>query len=68
MSGIALLPYSDHSYPQAPYQAISKQEYEERTAEMPKIDWEMLSQYEVEDHTVGSQELACVGTSCELPN
>ena len=34
---------------------------------MPKdIDWEKLSEYEVEDTTVGSQTLACSGDSCEI--
>ena len=35
---------------------------------MPKdVDWAVeLQAFETEDNTVGSQELACVGTSCEI--
>jgi ribonucleoside-diphosphate reductase alpha chain len=67
LSGIALLPYSEHTYQQAPYQAISEQEYEEAKAAMPTLDFSDLAVYESEDMTTGSQELACVGGACELP-
>jgi hypothetical protein len=33
---------------------------------MPTFDWEALAAYEFEDTTTSSQELACVGTSCEF--
>jgi hypothetical protein len=34
---------------------------------MPKdIDWSKLQDYETEDNTRGSQELACKSGSCEL--
>jgi hypothetical protein len=34
---------------------------------MPKdIDWSKLSEYEQQDNTIGSQELACVGGACEI--
>jgi ribonucleoside-triphosphate reductase len=66
-SGISLLPTSDHIYQQAPYEAIDEDEYNRLAAEMPKnIDWENLSQFEQEDNTTGSQELACVGGACEI--
>jgi hypothetical protein len=36
-------------------------------AAMPQnVDWEELSQFEKEDNTTGSQELACVGGACEI--
>jgi ribonucleoside-triphosphate reductase len=66
VSGIALLPRSDHVYTQAPYQEITKEEYDEAAKAMPVFDWEALAEYEFEDTTTGSQELACVGTSCEF--
>ena len=66
-SGISLLPTSDHIYQQAPYEAIEEDEYDRLVAAMPKnIDWENLSQFESEDNTTGSQELACVGGACEI--
>ena len=64
--GIALLPYSEHTYQQAPYQEITKEEYEKMVSEMPKIEWDKLREYESEDTTSGSQELACSSGSCEI--
>ena len=66
-SGISLLPTSDHIYQQAPYEAINEDQYNKLAAEMPtNIDWEHLSQFEQEDNTTGSQELACAGGACEI--
>jgi ribonucleoside-diphosphate reductase alpha chain len=67
IGGISFLPASDHTYRQAPYKAITKQEYEEAVSKMPKqIDWSKLSQYEREDGTTGTQELSCTAESCEI--
>lgn len=64
--GIALLPYSEHTYQQAPYQEITKEEYEKKVSGMPEIEWDKLREYETEDTTSGSQELACSSGSCEI--
>jgi len=67
VSGISFLPLSDHVYQQAPYEEISEEEYDKMVAEMPELDWNASSQFENEDQTVGSQELACSSaTGCEL--
>ena len=66
-SGISLLPVSDHVYQQAPYEDITAVKYKELVEAMPKdVDWSDLEQYEMEDNTTGSQELACVGGACEI--
>ena len=66
-SGISLLPVSDHVYQQAPYEDISKEKYQELTQQMPmNVDWNDLEQFEKEDNTTGSQELACTGGACEI--
>ena len=66
-SGVSLLPYSDHVYQQAPYENIDKEKYEELLEAMPKnINWADLGNFETEDNTIGSQELACVGGACEI--
>jgi ribonucleoside-triphosphate reductase (thioredoxin) len=66
MSGVSFLPYSEHTYQQAPYQEITREEYEGALAKMPEqIDWSKLSGYEKEDSTKASQTFACVG-SCEI--
>ena len=67
VSGVSFLPYSDHSYRQAPYQDCTKDEYKELVKKMPKdVNWEELSDYEKEDNTTGSQTLACSGGACEI--
>lgn len=67
VSGISFLPFSEHTYAQAPYQDCEEQDYEEAVAAMPdKIEWSLLSNYEQEDNTVSSQTLACTGTICEV--
>ena len=67
ISGISFLPFSDHTYKQAPYQDCSAEEYEELYSKMPKnVDWTGLSDYEQQDYTAGSQELACSAGVCEV--
>jgi ribonucleoside-diphosphate reductase alpha chain len=68
VSGISFLPHSDHTYKQAPYQEVSKEEYDALVAKMPKnIRWEDLSFYETEDGTSPSATLACSSDgNCEL--
>ena len=67
MSGVSFLPYSEHTYKQAPYQDCSEKEYKDLLNKMPtSVDWNKLSEYEKSDMTVGSQELACSAGSCEI--
>lgn len=67
LTGISFLPHSDHTYRQAPYQEISKEEYGEWVIKMPtEVDWTALSKYEEEDNTISSQTLSCTGSSCEI--
>lgn len=68
VSGISFLPHSDHSYKQAPYQEVTKEEYEDLLSKMPKnIRWEDLSFYETEDGTSTNATLACSSDgNCEL--
>jgi len=66
-SGISFLPYSDHTYAQAPYQDCSEEEYEEAFAAFPsQINFADLTAYEKEDNTEGAQTLACSAGGCEI--
>jgi len=65
ISGVSFLPYSDHTYPQAPYQEISNEEYEDLRSKMPVVDFSVLHEYETEDTTANSKELACSSGVCE---
>ena len=67
MSGVSFLPHSDHSYKQAPYQEVDKKTYEEWLAKTPRnINWMDLTNYEKEDTTTSSKELACTAGACEV--
>ena len=67
MSGVSFLPFSEHTYKQAPYQDCDESEYKEMLSQMPKdINWGDLAEYEASDMTIGSQELACAAGNCEI--
>ena len=68
ISGISFLPFSDHSYRQAPYQDCTEQEYKELLEKMPKnVNWGTLAEYETKDYTSASQEFACTSAGgCEI--
>jgi ribonucleoside-triphosphate reductase len=64
VSGISFLPYSDHTYQQAPYEPVDKKTYNQMVKDFPKeISWDIE---EASDMTEGSQQLACTGNNCEL--
>jgi ribonucleoside-diphosphate reductase alpha chain len=64
IGGVSFLPHTDHVYRQAPYTEITKEEYEKALAAMPKVPWENFK--EGSDFTTASQELACLGGTCEV--
>ena len=67
MSGVSFLPFSEHTYKQAPYQDCDEKQYEEVLNSMPKdVDWGLLGEYEKQDMTTSSQELACTAGGCEI--
>ena len=67
MSGVSFLPYDGGTYQQAPYTKVTREEYEDFVAKMPpKLDWLGLKDFEKEDNTTGSQELACSAGACEI--
>ena len=67
ITGVSFLPYTEHSYQQAPYQPVSEKEYNESLAQFPSsINWNELSVYEQEDNTEGAQTLACTAGGCEI--
>ena len=59
MSGVGFLPFSEHTYKQAPYQDCTKEEYEVSKSNAPNSKWDKLAEYEQTDMTIGAQELAC---------
>lgn len=67
VGGLSFFPLDDHNYENAPYEEISKEEYEVRQASFPSdIDWSGLTLVELEDSTQEQTEWACSGGNCEL--
>ena len=67
ISGVSFLPYADHSYQQAPYQEITETEYKEwMNKTVHEIDWDLITEYEKEDMTENTKELACTAGACEI--
>lgn len=67
ISGISFLPRVEHTYKQAPYEAVSQEKYQEFCKKMPQgVDWTELENYEKTDRTEGVQTLACSSGQCEL--
>ncbi len=66
IGGLSFLPRSNHVYRLAPYEAITKEEYEARIARFPKVDYSKLFAYERQDETEMKKELACAGGVCDI--
>ena len=63
-NGLSVLPYSDHTYVQAPFEDCSKEKYEKLLENLNKVDLSLI--YEEEDDTNLQGELACAGGACEI--
>ena len=57
---------SEHVYQLAPYEEITKEQYEELLKNTTNIDFSKLVIYEREDETDTKRELACAGGICEI--
>lgn len=66
VNGVSFLPYSEHVYEQAPYEKITREEFEKLLASLPQIDYSQLSKYETEDNTEGAKSLACQSGNCDI--
>lgn len=68
MSGVSFLPKAgNHTYQQAPFEAVDGETIERMEAAQPKIDWRELEMFEKTDTTESSRELACsAGGQCEI--
>ena len=66
IGGLSFLPRSNHVYRLAPYETITKDEYEKRMERFPKVDYSKLIAYERQDESDMKKELACAGGTCEI--
>ncbi len=65
IAGVSFLPHSDHSYRQAPYTECTQEEFLELESRMPNFNWDDLANFEKDDSTVNTKELACSAGVCE---
>jgi ribonucleoside-triphosphate reductase len=63
-NGLSVLPFSEHTYKQAPFEDITKEQYDELYKNLGNID--LSNVYEEEDNTDLSGEIACAGGACEI--
>lgn len=66
IGGLSFLPAFDAKYDNMPYVEITREEYEQRMAAFPEIDFSKVYRYEEEDLTNAAQELACSSGYCEI--
>ncbi|MBX9907036.1 ribonucleoside-triphosphate reductase [Patescibacteria group bacterium] len=66
IGGLSFLPRFDHVYQLAPYETITKKQYDEMMTKLPVIDYSKLLAYEHADETEQKRELACAGGTCEI--
>ena len=66
IAGVSFLPHSDHSYQQAPYQECSEAAFKTLLSKMPAFNWDDLANFEKDDSTVNTKELACSAGVCEI--
>jgi ribonucleoside-triphosphate reductase len=63
-NGLSVLPYSDHTYVQAPFQDCTKEEYETMFSHLQNID--LSGVVEMDDATDLKGEVACGAGGCEV--
>ena len=63
-NGLSILPHTEHSYIQAPFEDCTKEEYEKLSQFVKRIDLDLIR--EEQDETTLIAELACSGGMCEI--
>lgn len=63
-TGISVLPYDNGTYQQAPFESITKEQYEEMVKTLHKVDLKYVIEDDDETDLIG--EAACAGGSCEI--
>jgi len=63
-NGLSVLPYSDHSYKQAPFEDCTKEEFEALLPSLKEVDLDKV--IEIDDNTNLTGELACAGGACTV--
>ena len=63
-NGLSVLPFSDHTYKQAPFEDCTKEDYEELMKTL--VDVDLSKVVELDDMTDLAGEVACAAGACEV--
>jgi ribonucleoside-diphosphate reductase alpha chain len=63
-NGISVLPYSDHTYVQSPFETCTKEVYEEMLAKIQEVDLTLVAEFQ--DNTDLKESVACGAGGCEI--
>ena len=63
-NGLSVLPHSEHSYKQAPFEDCIRGDYEKKVTTLKDVNLEKVT--EADDNTNLTGELACAGGACEI--
>jgi ribonucleoside-triphosphate reductase len=63
-NGLSVLPFSDHTYKQAPFEDCTEEQYEELMKSLHNVDLSKV--VELQDNTNLMGEVACAGGACEV--
>ena len=61
-NGLSVLPFSDHTYIQAPFEDCTQEKYEEMMKSLSNVDLDMV--IEMDDNTDLKDQVACAGGAC----
>ena len=65
-NGLSVLPYDGGTYKDAPFQDITKEEYESKVNYIEQNPIDLKKIKEEQDNTSQKENLACSGDSCEI--
>jgi len=63
-NGLSVLPHSNHTYTQAPFEDCTKDEYERLMEALTEVDVSGIVEFDDDTNLTG--ELACAGGACEI--
>ena len=63
-NGLSVMPFSDHTYKQAPFEDCSKEDYERLKKSLFGVELDNIK--EEQDNTDLKGEIACAGGACEI--
>lgn len=63
-NGVSVLPFSDHTYVQSPFEDITEEKYHQLMETLKDVDLSKI--VELDDNTDPTGEIACGGSGCEI--